>query len=212
MTNSIEQAMKAASDIANQQAAVAANAVAVIPAAALQGRAITDADMLGGAVVDHFLKTSDTEQVAMGTTKGWFNSITVSLDLAQVSRGFSVCYGMPYVYERTTNMATTDKGLSWEDAKVRAAKHGKRPYDSWELPMILLEDTGEVEAGAVIGYTTTWSSFNSPHGFKAVYLAAKERFGDHAVIKMTVGAKAIDKGGKKYKDPTFTLVGEIVQE
>ena len=211
MATAIDAAIAAAQTVSTAVIEQAVNAS--VPALVPQGRQLTDDDMLGSStVVDHYLKTSDTAQVTLGTTKGWFNEITVSLNLRQISRGFSVCYGTPFVYERTTNAASTTKGGSWNDAIARAAKYGKQPYDSWELPMTLLEDVGEVEAGAVIGYTTSWSSFNSPTGFKVVYVKAKELYGPDAVIKLVVGAKATNKNGKKFNEPTFTLVGEISQD
>lgn len=218
MSTAIDMALKAAEatpvqpsqQIATVQVTGAANAVAVMPA---PGRRLTANDVVGSTfAVDHYIKFTDMGTITLGESKKQFEELHLILNLGDIGFGHGIRYGQnPYIYARTTDGVTTDKGTSWaeEVAKAQRVDPRAQPYNSWQLPFILVDEVPEHKPGERLGYSTVWSSFNAFHPF---YLKAVEQFGDSGVVELKLSCKAISKGQNTWGVPVFTLVGAVEQD
>lgn len=143
-----------------------ANAVGAVRAAPLG----LDDMLAGGITVDAWIKVGE-HGLQVGTDRTLFDTLPVTLDMAQIAYAYSVRFGNPAQYEKTYDRMVSVKGKSWPQTLADAQRVDDKAseFRSADLPFKLRETLtnkkGDVEvigAGSTIGHSlsiTGWKTF-----------------------------------------------------
>lgn len=128
-------------------------------------------DMLAGGInVDAWIKVTE-HGMTIGTDRTLFDTIPVTLDMAQIAYAYSVRFGNPAQYEKTYDRYTSTKGQPWPAVlqKAQSVDEKASEFRSADLPFKLREtlknkkgDATVIEAGSTLGHSlsvTGWKSF-----------------------------------------------------
>ena len=189
MTDPVQAAIDAAAKAADQHQATATHAagVSTLPAnassneVAVAGPAFSMETVGAGQMaVDQWLKVKE-DGVLVGDNKTKHEEIRVIIDMTD-GQGFRVKQGIkggnPAQYAYTYDGRVANDGKPWDAAcgRIRSLPNagGANPYPCVDLPMEVIADvigkdgkTVEIEAGKILGYTTSttnwtnWTLFHS---------------------------------------------------
>lgn len=155
-----------------------ANAANSVPSTQVEGSAVSapraaplglDDMLAGGITVDAWIKVSEYG-LNVGTDKTLFETLPVTLNLADVAYCYSVRFGNPAQYDKTYDRYTSVKGKAWSTVLAEAQRVDDKAseFRSADLPFVLRESLtnkkGEeiIAKGSTIGHSlsiTGWKSF-----------------------------------------------------
>lgn len=159
-------------------AAAKATAANAVPSTQVEGKAVgapraaplgLDDMLAGGITVDAWIKVSEYG-LNVGTDKTLFETLPVTLNLADVAYCYSVRFGNPAQYDKTYDRYTSVKGKAWPTVIAEAQRVDDKAseFRSADLPFVLRESLtnkkGEeiIAKGSTIGHSlsiTGWKSF-----------------------------------------------------
>lgn len=204
--------------VADQAPQVPATQTAGVPAQAPAAGGLSN-DLgdfgVGGLNVDGFIKVNQFGLLIPKEAKKPVENAEVVIDLSECVRHLAIkaSHGDNTKYWRTYDGVMSSDGTPWTQAlaEAEAMQPGAKPYESVDIPMTLLEDAGEAEAGDDLGYSL--STTNKKAFSKFLRSVAKSGLDvSTAVVRVKIGVEAMSKGTWNWGVMTFELLGEYTEQ
>lgn len=200
-----------AAAIAAAQAAQAAQVPAVVSAPAtapaLAPRKMSLDDLTNGSLgVDGFVKVA-IDGITLPENPKPVESFVAIINLKDVQVVQAIRFGKnPAQYDKSSDGVTAYSGGSWTDARARAFRADPQAteYPSADIPMILKDPVGTLEAGHRVGYSTP------PTGrdyFVRFLNDVTEKGLNDVPVVVEVGYEKRQKNSNKWANLTFKLLG-----
>lgn len=224
MTDPIQDAIAAAQASAANVGTAPGTAVA--PAAPVQGQVMNApaaqplsnslADFgTGGLDVDGYIKVTEFGMLVPKEAKKPIEEFNAVIDLSDCVRHLAMkaSIGDNTKYWRTYDGITDTEGKPWQQAiaEAQAIDPKAAPYESVDIPMVLLEDVGEAKAGDRLGYSLSTTNKKAFASFaRSVAKAGLDL--NSAVVQVKVGYENLKKGSWSWGIMTFSLIGEHTEQ